>query len=267
MNVFAIANRVGGSGKTSTAVNLAAALGITRRVLLVDLDAKAHASIHLGHGPDHVTADVHDVLLGDLPATDAVIQTKTPGVWLLPGGPGSSTVEACLGDWPDPEFRLREVLFELEDFDDVIIDCPPSFGLLTLNALVAAWSVIVPWQASFLSLDGLVQEVQSVHWAVQEFNPGLRLEGVLPTRFESNSVVARRVMKVVEGYVEPGLLLSPIPADVAVAEAPCYAQPLVTVAPTAPATRAYVALALSLMERHAVGEARDYQTFCDLRAA
>ena len=184
MPVIAFANQKGGVGKTTTAINLGACLAARgRRVLIVDVDAQANATSGLGcRAPEGRTS--YDVLLGALPAAAAVIPAGAPGLWLIPSSPTLAGADVELVPLAGREFFLRRALNEGEEalrtrYDYVLVDCPPSLGLLTINALTAADEVIVPVQCEYLALEGLGQLARTLELVRRQLNPGLRLRGLV----------------------------------------------------------------------------------------
>lgn len=218
--ILAVANQKGGVAKTTTVASLGAAMAEEgRRVLLVDLDPQGCLTFSLGHDPDKLPASVHEVLLGDV-EPDAVLVDTAEGMTLLPANIDLAGAEAMLLMRAGREYALKRALAKLEDpFDVVIIDCPPSLGVLTLNGLTAADDVIVPLQCETLAHRGVGQFLRTVADVQQITNPGLRLLGALPTLYDSRTTHTRDVLlDIADRYGLP-VLAPPIPRTVRFAEA------------------------------------------------
>lgn len=250
MKTFIVANRKGGCGKTTTAVNLAAYLAQKHDVLLIDLDPQAHASISLGITPYALKTSLYDVLLGRLNIQEALLATGIPKLKVVPAVAELAAAEVELANVSGREFRLRDALAEVRGFSYVILDCPPSLGILTLNGLAAATRVLIPLQTHFLSLEGLAQQMQVIYRVTNELNPDLRLEGIVPTMVDAQTRLARSVIADVVKNFGEGRILPPIRTDVKVAEAPSYGQPLIQYAPKSRAALDYQCLAEVIMGRY-----------------
>ncbi len=218
--VLAVANQKGGVAKTTTVASLGAAMAAEgRRVLLVDLDPQGCLTFSLGHDPDKLPASVHEVLLGDV-EPDAVLLTTAEGMTLLPANIDLAGAEAMLLMRAGREYALKRALAKLDgDFDVVIIDCPPSLGVLTLNGLTAADDVIVPLQCETLAHRGVGQFLRTVTDVQQITNPGLRLLGALPTLYDSRTTHTRDVLLDIADRYDLPVLAPPIPRTVRFAEA------------------------------------------------
>ncbi|TFI43893.1 ParA family protein [Rhodococcus sp. 1R11] len=218
--ILAVANQKGGVAKTTTVASLAAALhALDRRVLVVDLDPQGCLTFSLGHNPDKLDSSVHEVLTGDAQVEDVLIETAE-GIVLLPATIDLAGAEALLLMRAGREFALKRVLAPiLQDFDVVIIDCPPSLGVLTLNGLTAAQSVLVPLQCETLAHRGVGQLLRTVSEVQQITNPDLALLGALPTLFDARTTHSRDVLGDVSDRYALPVLAPPIPRTVRFAEA------------------------------------------------
>nr|WP_296774516.1 AAA family ATPase [Rhodococcus sp. (in: high G+C Gram-positive bacteria)] len=218
--VLAVANQKGGVAKTTTVASLAAALhALDQRVLVVDLDPQGCLTFSLGHNPDKLTTSVHEVLTGDASVADAIVETDE-GIVLLPATIDLAGAEALLLMRAGREFALKRALAGvIDDFDVVVIDCPPSLGVLTLNGLTAAQSVLVPLQCETLAHRGVGQLLRTVSEVQQITNPDLTLLGALPTLFDARTTHSRDVLSDVSDRYALPVLAPPIPRTVRFAEA------------------------------------------------
>ena len=226
--VIAVANQKGGVGKTTTSVNLAAALAATpQRVLLVDLDSQGNATMGSGIDKRELDHSTCDVLLEEIDARDAIVRSEE-GFDLMPGNTDLTAAEIALMDEAGREQRLKRALDGLRaDYDFIIIDCPPALSLLTLNALTAADSVLVPMQCEYYALEGLTALLQTIEALKQKLNPSLEIEGVLRTMFDVRNNLANAVSAELTEHFGDRVFRTIVPRNVRVAEAPSHGQSIV----------------------------------------
>ncbi len=249
--ILAVANQKGGVGKTTTTVNLATALAACgKRVLIVDLDPQGNASTGLGVAADKRGHSVYQVLLDGMALEGAVTRTLVPGMDILPSGVDLSGAELELIDVPRREYRLRDAIQQARgSYDFVVIDCPPALGLLTLNALAAADSVLVPLQAEFYALEGLSHLMRTIDRVKRGLNPGLSLQGVVLTMFDRRNNLCEMVAADVRGYLGDRVYKTMIPRNVRVSEAPSHGKPVLLYDLRCAGSQAYVRLAREILQR------------------
>ena len=251
---LAVANQKGGVGKTTTAVNLAAALGaMGRRVLVIDLDPQGNASTGLGVGVRARARGAYQLLLGEATIAVATTRTSAEGVWLVPATVDLSGAEIDLIELPDRAFRLRAALDASPAYDHVVIDCPPSLGLLTVNALAAADGLMVPLQAEFFALEGLSQLMQTLERVRAGQNPGLALTGIVLTMFDRRNRLCEMVANDVRDHFGAAVFDTVIPRNVRLSEAPSHGLPAMLYDPRAAGSEAYGELAREFVARVETG--------------
>jgi chromosome partitioning protein len=251
-HVIAIANQKGGVGKTTTAVNLGASLAAAeRRTLVVDMDPQGNTTSGLGVDPDAAAASLYSVLLDMAPLAMATTRSvHLPLLDVVPTTTDLAGVEVELPEMPEWQLRLRAALTGVRGlYDYVLLDCSPSFSVLTLNALAAADSVVVPMQPEFFALEGLTQFADLLRVVRQHLNPGLRVEGVLLTMVDRRLSLTRQIRDEVHGHFGGQLLHTVIPRNVALAEAPGFGQPALTYRIDSAGAQAYLALAREIIGR------------------
>jgi chromosome partitioning protein len=248
--VYAIANQKGGVGKTTTAVNLAACVAEAGyESLLIDIDPQSNATLGLGIDK-RTTPTVYDTLLDDLPLAAAVHPTSIERLWLIPAGPDLAGANVELPRLPGSENRLRDALASIRDrYAFVLLDCPPSLGPLTVNALVAADRVIVPVQAEYFALEGLAGLLDTLSLVQRELNPRLTIAGMLLTMHDGRTRLAQEVESEVRTHFPKLVFDTVIPRNVRVGEAPSYGQPVIHFDPHCAGAEAYFELAKEVASR------------------
>lgn len=248
---LALANQKGGVGKTTTAVNVAHVLASQGfRVLLVDLDPQGNTTSSLGLDKRELESSAYDVLLGNADAGDVVLSDVRTGLDLIGANPALAGAEVELVSLRDREQRLRRGLEPLsDDYALTIIDCPPSLGLLTVNALTAARRIVIPIQCEYLALEGLMQLVNSMDLVKRRLNPALDVLGVVMTMFDARTRLSAEVVESVRRYFPSRIFKTVIPRSVRLAEAPSYGQTIVEYAPQSAGAEAYRSLTLEISSR------------------
>lgn len=249
VRTLAIVNQKGGCGKTTTAVNLSAALALKGlRVLLIDLDPQGHATLGFGLTPDKMERTIYDVIVNPRIGIEYVIQPITnPALWVAPSNVLLSGAEACLSQMVDREYVLRTRLEMVKDrFDWCVIDCAPSLSLLTLNAIAAATDIIIPVQTHYYAIEGLRQMLETYEIVRSRFNPQLRLTGILLTLSEKQTLLSRDVEEQMRQYFKQDVFQTVIHRSVRLAEAPSAGQSLITYDPKSQGAKEYNALAEEL---------------------
>ena len=250
--IIAVANQKGGVGKTTTSVNLAASLAAIRhRVLLVDLDPQGNTTMGCGVGKKDLAVSVYDVLVRAIPAREAILSLKEIGLDLLPGNSDLTAAQVELMQQERRERVLAEALaLSRCEYDYVLIDCPPSLNILTLNALVAADSVLIPMQCEYYALEGLSDLMDTLRNIRDTVNPGLLVEGLLRTMHDTRSRLASEVSEQLVGHFSDKVFRTVIPRNVRLAEAPSHGVPVMKYDKSSKGALAYLALAGEIVRRN-----------------
>ncbi|MFC7377630.1 ParA family protein [Brevundimonas sp. GCM10030266] len=253
--VLAVSNQKGGVGKTTTAINLGTALAaIGEKVLIVDMDPQGNASTGLGVPRETRRVTIYDVVVDNRSVDDAAVQTTVPGLFIIPADADMSGVEIELSQADRRSFRLRDALAAQgrdgqTRYDYVLIDCPPSLNLLTLNAMAAADAVLVPLQCEFFALEGLTQLMKTVDMVRQSLNPALEIQGLVLTMYDRRSALSGQVANDVRNHFGDKVYDSVIPRNVRVAEAPSFGKPALIYDLKCAGSQAYLRLAREVVAR------------------
>lgn len=249
--IYAFTNQKGGVGKTTTVVNVAAAMSDWGyRVLVVDVDPQSNATTSLGLDARSLSSSIYDVLVGEQPVAEVIRGTRWPGLDVLPSTPTLAGATVELNRLPDPRERaerLKGILTAISGYDYLLIDSPPSLGILTVSALTASQGIIVPVQCEYLALEGLSQLTRTISLVRHGLNADLTLRGVVMTMYDSRTTLSRQVVEEVHNHFPNQVFKSPIPRSVRLSEAPSYGEPGIFYAPRSTGALAYRVLAWELL--------------------
>ncbi len=250
VKIISVANQKGGVGKTTTSINLATSLSaINNKILLIDADPQGNASTGIGISYENRSPNLYDLIVNETLDLNAIKKTIVPGLDIITANTNLAASEIELAEVKNREFVLSNLLYKIEEYDYILIDCPPALGLLTINALVASSSIIIPLQSEFFALEGISSLVNSIELIKENFNPNLTIEGIVLTMVDKRNSLSSLVEKDVRDHFGETVYKTTIPRNVRVSEAPSHGKPAILYDVNSSGSVAYIELAREILEK------------------